>query len=138
VLGVLCEEDLDEVGRVLEATPSTQAGLRIVRRDRENATVCVLNLGDLTRSREPLPAGHAARAVEGLWVRQADPLIQAEVVDRFALRTGLSDAELKKVRVAAATSLEPVAERALGARLGTLASGVPVSQFVGTPFGAGG
>lgn len=118
LLGTLNEGDLDTLASRLNGERRMDQGIRYCRADDGQTWTYVLNLGDLGKGRAELPQGHAAGAVEALWVRSPEPLALAEALDRLAARAQLGEDRLRSLRVAVGGGpLDPAAGRALSARI---------------------
>jgi DNA-directed RNA polymerase subunit RPC12/RpoP len=137
VLGTLVPADFDTVTAGASSNVDPK-GVRWTRRDDGAELTYLLSLGDLAGSRLALPAEHAARRAESLWLSEADPLALGQAVDSY-----LTLAELDDERLAAmagcvrSEQLDPAATRLLSARFGSVKFGVAAAEFFPTPAIAG-
>jgi hypothetical protein len=104
-------------------------GMHWARRDDGRELTCLLSLVDLS-SGKALPAAHAARRVETVWLGEVEPLTLGHAVDSFLTRAELDDSQLAGITgCVGAPQLDPSAARLLAARFGVVKYGVPARDF---------
>lgn len=131
IVGALLADDFELLARQRGEVVQETSDLRWFRIDDGKCLTYLLSLDDLNSRGRALVRSHGARAVEVLWLSQAEPLRLGQALDGFLARAEIDDAQLATMTACvAADRLDPAADRLLSARLGVVKYRVPSGEFL--------
>lgn len=131
VVGTLLADDFELLARQRGEAVQETNDLRWFRIDDGKRLTYLLSLDDLNSRGRALDRSYGARAVEVLWLSEAEPLRLGQALDGFLARAEIDDAQLATMTACvAADRLDPAADRLLSARLGVVKYGVPSGDFL--------
>jgi hypothetical protein len=124
VVGTLFRDDPARLCGALDIGDPGKASSICVCDDGTRLTY-VVPLDALPDGAPPLPLDHALRALEAIWINDAErPLALGQLIDRFLRRSGLTETERKRITILVRqTALPPAGAHLLATRFGALQCG---------------